>query len=878
MKRALWLLITLCMVLGALPAAASSDGFVGSPDKEAAARAFLRDGEVTPQGQVAAASLRHQVRNQWYDECNDADRGARLDLRSTIAVQTGDQTGLLGYTCQPWATPDLGDGHMVWWLYTPEYDDGTAKLKTKPTFAVVVFLDGGLLTFEVYRIREDRSEPDWRGSYLTWRGSAKRLDDHAVDVVFPTKAIGGAETFGFEWEAADHAGRTDRFPELRDALPGEGENPGPPVMQLPEFPQSCEEEWQKLSITPDDPGYQHQWALGAVKAAAGWSTPGGSGVRVAVIDDGVSGARRDLRGRVLAGRDIPYDYALRAGHDSDRGGHGTAVAGVLAATGNNGTEIAGVDWGAQLLPVRVTDVNQCISSESVAHGIRWAVANGAKVINLSLGLPNADSAEWMQPEDSTPVREAPRGSVRAAIDDAFARNVTVVAGAGNDGGTVLYPAAYPAVLGVGALTRDGKPAPYSNNGHQLDLMAPGGDGSGGRDRDLLTLGEVGQLIPHSGTSFSAAMVSGAVALYRGRYPAATVDDVRKAVQASARDLARPGHDAETGYGLLDVERLLQLTPGSQLRGALARIADERPADVAISVSQRRFQARTAGHVVLARHDVFADALAGAALTSKGPLLFTGRTVMPELTRTELERVLPAGGTVYLLGGVKAVDTPVERALVNAGYRVKRLHGENRYETAVAVGAEVRRLNPKVTRVALARARGRTATDTAAWADSVTGGAWAARAGVPVLVTDSKTLHPAVATALSRWKPPQTVLLGGEQALSRAVERQVPNPRRVAGTDRAGTAAAIGAMLWTEPRGFVFTNGFREDGWAFGLAAAGLAADLRAPLLLVNRDVVPDATRRHVAGCVVPSTRYTLVGSDAIIGGWVESALVKATSC
>jgi hypothetical protein len=888
MKRAFGLVVALCVLVGVLPAAAA-DGFVTSAAKEAEARAFLRDGAAP--AEVSAASLRHQVRDQWYDECNDADRGARLDLRSTIAAQTGDQTGLLGYTCRAWATPDLGDGHMVWWLHTKEYDDGASQVRTKPNFAVVVLLDGGLLTFEVYRLLEDQAERDWRGSYLTWRGSAKRLDDHAVDVVFPTKAIGGADAFGFEWTVTDHAGRGDRFPEFRDLLPADDDDETGPLMELASFPRSCEgSEWQRLSVTPDDPGYTQQWALPAVRAPAAWSLARSSGIRVAVIDDGISGARRDLQGRVLAGYDIAHDYPLAAGRDSDRGGHGTAVAGVLGATGNNGTEIAGVDWGAQLMPVRVADVNQCISSESVAKGIRWAVDNGARVINVSLGMGEADGAEWTDPEvgdseedDAEPgpapePREPPLAAVRAAVDYAFSKNVMVVAGAGNDDGSVLYPAAYPAVLAVGALTRDGRRAPYSNIGHQLDVMAPGGDGSGTRDRDLLTLGEVGQLTPHSGTSFSAAMVSGAVALYRARYPHASVDDIRRAVQASARDLERPGHDTQTGYGLLDIERLLQLAPGPDLLGALARVADARPADVAISVSKRRFQPRAASHVVLARHDVFADALAGAALTRKGPLLFTARTVMPELTAAELQRVLPPGGTVYLLGGAKAVDPAVERAVTRSGFRVKRLHGADRYATAVAVGDEVRRLNPGVTTVALARARGRTATDTAAWADSVTGGAWAARAGVPVLITDSKALHPTVASALGRWKPQRTVLFGGEHALSRAVERAVPRPRRVFGADRAATAAAIGAQLWTEPRGFVFSNGYREDGWAFGLAAAGLAADMRAPLLIVNRDVVPDATRRHVAGCAVPTSGYTLVGSAAIIGGPVESALVKATKC
>jgi hypothetical protein len=327
--------------------------------------------------------------------------------------------------------------------------------------------------------------------------------------------------------------------------------------------------------------------------------------------------------------------------------------------------------------------------------------------------------------------------------------------------------------------------------------------------------------------------------------------------------------------------LLQVRPGSvdaPLPTDVTRVEEARPTEAATAVSQRRFAAGAASHVVLARHDVFADALAGAALTAKGPLLLTERTVLPELTAGELRRVLPDDGHIYLLGGPQAIGTKIEETLTEAGYRVTRLAGETRYETAVAVGDVVRSLNPDVKIVALARSNGRTATDSAAWADSVTGGAWAARAGVPILVTGTKGVHPAVAAALTRWRPQRTVLFGGEQALSAAVAEKVPHPMRVAGDDRAATAAAISSELWSQPRGYVFTNGYRDDGWAFGLAAAGLAADLRAPLLVVNRDLLPEATRRHLSGCRIPSSNYTLIGGHPIIGSGVEAALVEATSC
>ena len=237
-----------------------------------------------------------------------------------------------------------------------------------------------------------------------------------------------------------------------------------------------------------------------------------------------------------------------------------------------------------------------------------------------------------------------------------------------------------------------------------------------------------------------------------------------------------------------------------------RVAAADPTQAAVLTSQARFPAGAGGfagapaaaHVVLSRDDDFPDSLAGAALTGDGPLLFTARAALSPATQTEIQRVLAPGGTVYLLGGAAAIDPAVESALQALGYTTQRLAGPSRVETAIAVASEVRRLQPDVTEVLLARAFGAEGNPTSGWADSVTGGGYAAESGTPILITGSDSLHPAVAELLAADAPSRTVLLGGTAALSDAVQASVPNPQRVAGAERTATAAAIATELWQAP--------------------------------------------------------------------------------
>ncbi len=242
---------------------------------------------------------------------------------------------------------------------------------------------------------------------------------------------------------------------------------------------------------PDDPGATHrkqgwrkiQWNFlpgAGVDAPAAWAhmfgvrRPGGRGVTVAVLDTGV--AYRDWR-RFAESSDFsgtrfvdPHDFVAGNAFPLDREGHGTFVAGMIAETTNNGIGLTGLAYGANIMPVRVLDADGNGDSVTIARGIRYAVAHGAQVINLSL-------------EFDINVTASDIPDIIHAVGFAHQHGVVVVAAAGNDSSHQLaYPAAAPPVISVGATTRDRCLAGYSNGGTKLDLVAPGG----GDDADLAT--------------------------------------------------------------------------------------------------------------------------------------------------------------------------------------------------------------------------------------------------------------------------------------------------------------------------------------------------------------------------------------------------------
>jgi len=267
---------------------------------------------------------------------------------------------------------------------------------------------------------------------------------------------------------------------------------------------------------------EKQWHLDFLKVGKAQRISTGRGVTVAVIDSGVSN-HPDLAGSVIDGTDF-----LKAGGNgrTDRSGHGTAMAGLIAAHGKNSTGALGIAPDAKILPIRVFNTKPQKDAE-IGAAIEFAVSHGAKVINLSLGGG---------------VDPATIDAVKAALE----ADVVLVASAGNkpeDAG-ITAPAFIDGVIAVGAVDKSGKKADISVSGSALDLMAPGEDvESADRDADYRA---------GTGTSDSAAIVSGAAALLRSKYPTMSATEVVERLESTATDKGAPGVDNDYGHGILNI--------------------------------------------------------------------------------------------------------------------------------------------------------------------------------------------------------------------------------------------------------------------------------------------------------------------------------------
>ncbi len=283
-----------------------------------------------------------------------------------------------------------------------------------------------------------------------------------------------------------------------------------------------------LGLVPNDPFYSLQSNLAAINAEEGWQYfTGSSGMIVAVIDTGVDLTSADFAGRLVEG----YDFVNYDSTPMDDNGHGSHVAGIMAATGNNDFGIAGLDWSAKIMPVKVLDSTGHGSDLNVYRGILYAVDHGAKVINLSLGF---NGYSYL---------------VESAVNYAYQHGVTVVASSGNTGGQVTFPANLPHVIAVGAVDDWENRAVYSNYGNELDLVAPG--------NNIFSLTNTG-FTYKTGTSMAAPQVAGLASLLRGLHPL-TNDQTESIIKSASKDLGTTGWDMYFGNGLIQVrESMIQL--------------------------------------------------------------------------------------------------------------------------------------------------------------------------------------------------------------------------------------------------------------------------------------------------------------------------------
>lgn len=357
------------------------------------------------------------------------------------------------------------------------------------------------------------------------------------------------------------------------------------------------------ALSPDDDFYvnQKQWSLGGAPGGmdvfGAWQQSAGLGNQVvAVVDTGVLPGHPDLQGKILPGYDFIGDVAEANDGDgrdpdaSDPGDgvaagecgpnapaepsswHGTIISGIIAANTNNAVGMAGINWNARILPVRV--LGKCGGYMSdVLDGARWAAGlrvagvpdnpNPARVINLSLGAAGACG----------PAEQDAFNAIRAA-------GAIVIAAAGNDGAdmdsTPYSPATCPNVITVGATDRNGQRTPYSNYGAAVSVSAPGGYFTGATDAengvlslynsDSVTIDATTYCYAYTqGTSMSTAQVAGVVSLMLAVNPALTPDQTLQILGATARPINDGfcNTGAYCGKGLVDAAAALTAVAASQ---------------------------------------------------------------------------------------------------------------------------------------------------------------------------------------------------------------------------------------------------------------------------------------------------------------------------
>jgi len=327
--------------------------------------------------------------------------------------------------------------------------------------------------------------------------------------------------------------------------------------------------------------YPDLWGLHRMSAPAAWDMSTGGGIVVAVLDSGCDITHPDLSDSIwINAGEIPgngidddrngfiddvtgWNFANHDANVSDTGGHGTHVAGTVAATGNNGIGIAGVAWGAKVMAVKGLGDQGSGNSDDLANAVLYAAGNGARIINMSWG----------------------GSGFSQTIEDAFifanSLNVTLVAAAGNSSmeASSFFPANSRHVITVGSSDHNDIVSDFSNRSFSMDVVAPGGDSRDSSanqiNTNILSLRSsaiTGQLadpmflvgesyLRARGTSMAAPHVAGLAALILQRFPAATPEEVRQIIRRSTDDVpgtqTRPGWDTMTGYGRINALKAVQ---------------------------------------------------------------------------------------------------------------------------------------------------------------------------------------------------------------------------------------------------------------------------------------------------------------------------------
>lgn len=346
---------------------------------------------------------------------------------------------------------------------------------------------------------------------------------------------------------------------------------------------------EQSSFDPDDPHYKKQWALDMINAPAAFEAATGKGIKVAVIDTGIEFEHEDFEGAIfinseedingngtfepwpsdsiyegisgdingidddnngytddICGYDFVDqrlqnygDFSDRDFYPGDEHGHGTAVAGIIAARAENRKGIVGAAFDSKIIPIRAFDFTGAGESDDIAASIIYAASVGADVINMSFG----------ELDDSRLVKNA--------VEFAYSRGCILVASAGNNNYNYKhYPSDYPEVISVANCNSEGERGGTSNYGSRVDLAAPG--------TRIRTCATGNSYDDFSGTSAAAPFVSSAAALLSEKYPDITPAEAKGIITGTCFDAGPSGFDDTFAAGILDMQKMLNFQGKSRI--------------------------------------------------------------------------------------------------------------------------------------------------------------------------------------------------------------------------------------------------------------------------------------------------------------------------
>ncbi|UWG96980.1 S8 family serine peptidase [Dehalobacter sp. DCM] len=674
-----------------------------------------------------------------------------------------------------------------------------------------------------------------------------------------------------------------------------------PIVICAEWSKTYTMDEMAVTAAISDPEYSDQWSLRKVRADQAWDEGAtGEGIVIAVIDTGVDLNSTELQdGSVsnLVGGYNAYTGSTSTQAIQDDHGHGTSVAGLIAAL-NNSRGIIGVAYKAKIMPVKVMDETGQGEDDIIADGIVWAADHGADIINMSIG---ADSENDILDD---------------ALDYAAAKGCLLIASSGNNqegmpqsiaqqaavrSSLVSYPAAHPEVLAVSAVDINDQITDFSLVGPEMAMSAPG-------DKILTTYWttkESGYAYV-TGTSIATPFVSGAAALIWSKYPQLTAQEVKKALFSSAYDLGAEGRDDSYGYGRLDCYRALKTLSSPQTVTSPASLGWDGGIVSAGSTGEETGATLTvsAGAFALGVDSMHRDrkislSLAKTDTPGEFPTGITGGETFAinwgeaqpqKVLDLSIDAVLPnsigagaeSGYMAYIYrwsgsrwirigGGFTGNGTTVKAAIYEPGtYRVGW--------SAISAGDRIAGTDRITTALQIARTAFPTGADTViiaradAFPDALAGAPLAYKYHAPILLTNRDNLPDNVYKAIADFGASKVYILGGTGAVSAAVEAKLEtltSVTRIEGSDRYGTAAAVADLLGTKGSAVVVNGANFPD----AISTAANAAIEGKPILLTNAASLNSQTENRLRIDAVTATE--VIGGTAAVSSSVLAALPGA---